>query len=145
MLYSKASLAKAKAWQDAGLGCAIPYLRRPFDPIFQYIRCKTGFDEGFMEAPTKCTVCNDPNEEDREITMDNGLPDLEEEMPEINTLSDCFTSMRKVTYGVRAVIKIIDDEDCSDPKNIKMCDDLEKEGRTISEDECTMPRYDQNR
>lgn len=140
VVYSKFSLIKAKAWQDAQLGCLIPYLTQPFQPVLQYVRCKIGLDDGFMEAPSNCTMCTDPSQEDRTITNDLNVPNIQDEM-NVRTLSDCDPSMPTISYGVRTIIKIIDDEDCENPKNQELCLEIEKEGRIIDEDACEMPRY----
>ena len=140
MIANKVSLKKMRALDRLRLGCLVPYLRRPFEPIFEELRCALGIsNEGFMEAPSNCLSCTEPTKENRTITHDLGLPNLDSEMLNVATLDNCYTNMPAVMYGARVLVKNIDDQDCEDPKYSEMCQELEQAGRILMEEECSMP------
>ena len=136
------SLFKARIWESAGLACLIPKLRRPFEPFFDWFRCKLGLAEDeFMEAPPcNVTACDNPEIEEREITMGKGIPELEFMNLKVQTKDDCFPEMTKVVYGARVLAKSVDDSSCDDPKYGSLCQELFNEGRVIIEEDCTTPR-----
>ena len=133
---------KSRIFQKLGLMCVIPKLTRPFVPFFKHFQCKLGLNEDdFMDAPPcNATVCIDPNIEDREITRDIGLPNLDDMVDGMDsTLDDCFADMTKVEYGSRILAKLVDDMPCDDPKYNATCEELVEEKRMISEDDCQSP------
>ena len=139
------STVKSKIFQRLGLSCLFPKILRPFEPILKYTRCKLGLDDdgGFMDAPTcNAVTCNEPSIEDRVITRDRGLPNLDFMMRgQVSTMDDCFDDMSKVTYGARAQAKLVDDQDCEDPIYQSLCQEMIVQNRILSEDECQTPRY----
>ena len=141
-VFSLMSLFKARVWESAGLACLIPKLRRPFEPFFDWVRCKLGLAEDeFMEAPPcNVTLCTNPEIEEREITMERDIPDLEIMNLKVQTKDDCFADMTKVVYGARVLVKSIDDVSCSDPNYEPLCQEAFEEDRVVMEDECTTPR-----
>ena len=125
--------------------CLFPKLMRPFEPIIQSFKCKLGLNEdGFMEnPPCNESTCLNPEIEDRPITRDRGLPNLDfmiEDM--VSTMDDCFNDMTKLVYGSRVLIKAVDDESCDDSRYSDTCKELLEEDRVIMEDSCTSPRYE---
>lgn len=141
LVYQKGSRAKATFYERLGLSCLVPKLVRPWMPIFQYLQCKLGLHtDDFMEAP-QCNSdrCVDPVIEDREITNDLGLPNLDNQMLEVSTIDDCFQDMRKIEYGARILVKVVDDASCDDPQYKDSCESVMEENRIISEEECELP------
>ena len=140
------SRVKAKIYQRLGLACVLPKLMRKIQntrvfQFFEALKCKLGFnDDSTMEAPScNATRCVDPVIEEREVTHDLGLRNLDSEMLEVSTLDDCFEDMRKIQYGARVLIKVIDDVRCDQPQYADMCSSLMEENRVITEDECELP------
>ena len=138
----KIARAKAKKYQKLGISCLVPRLLNLFnmDEIAESLRCKLGLEDDFMEAP-KCnsTRCTASETEDREITNDLGLPNMDNTMLSPSTLDDCFIGMKKLTYGARILIKIIDDAPCDSPEYEETCNNLLEEDRVIMEEECELP------
>ena len=95
-----------------------------------------------METPgCDDSTCNDSELEDREITQDRGLPNLDFMRMEVATMADCFGDMQKVTYGARVDAKIVDDVPCEDPNYQDICKDLEQENKIVMEDSCSSFGY----
>ena len=95
-----------------------------------------------METPgCDDSTCNDSELEDREITQDRGLPNLDFMRMEVATMDDCFGDMQKVTYGARVDAKIVDDVPCEDPNYQDICKDLEQENKIVMEDSCSSFGY----
>ena len=136
-------MAKARIVNKLGIACLFPKILRPFRPTFEYFRCKLGLeDDGFMETPgCDDSTCNDSELEDREITQDRGLPNLDFMRMEVATMDDCFGDMQKVTYGARVDAKIVDDVPCEDPNYQDICKDLEQENKIVMEDSCSSFGY----
>lgn len=137
------SMYKAAAVDKARLSCLIPTLRRPFEPILEYYRCKLGISEDpYMEAPP-CdpTICSPSEIEEREITMSRPIPSMVLMNISVETIDDCFGDMTKLVYGSRVLIKTVDDESCDDPRFSDMCQSALDDGNVIMEDSCTSPRY----
>ena len=137
------SLLKAKIYNKLGLSCLVPRLIRPFEPILRYARCKIGLDyDGFMEAhPCNGTVCMDPSIEDRTITHDLGVPNLDALRLDVSTTDDCFSDMKKIQYAARVLAKIIEDQPCDDPRYESLCNDAIEQNRILDEDSCLSVRY----
>ena len=95
-----------------------------------------------MEAAVCNSVeCTDPTLEDRIITRDRGMPNLDFMRLEVSTMADCFGDLRQINYGSRVLAKIKDDESCEDPQNKQICEELESLNRTLTEEECFSPGY----
>ena len=138
-----ASLTKTKAFEDAGLACLLPKLRRPFEPILEHFRCKLGLvEDDFMEAPP-CNpiICNKTETEEREITMGKDIPDMDLLKLKVQTKDECFPGMTKVVYGARVLVKSVDDLPCSDPKFDGVCQELFEKNQIIIEENCLSARY----
>ena len=140
---SKIAMRKARAFEKLGISCVFPRIVRPFRPTFEYLRCKLGLeDDGYMEAAVCNSVeCTDPTLEDRIITRDRGMPNLDFMRLEVSTMADCFGDLRQINYGSRVLAKIKDDESCEDPQNKQICEELESLNRTLTEEECFSPGY----
>ena len=136
------SLYKSRAWEKLGLRCLIPRLRRPFEPIFEHIRCKLGISKDqYMEAPVcNRTICSTTALEDREITMSKPIPSMIDMSLAVQTIDDCFSEMTKLVFGARILIKIVDDQDCKDPRYENICNDLFQDNMVIDEEDCSSPR-----
>lgn len=133
---------KSSIVEKLGLQCLFPTILRPFEPIFKYGRCLLGLrEDGFMRPPPcNRSTCVNPDVQDRVITRDRGLPNLDFMVDGmVSTMDDCFADMEKVMYGSRIIAKIVDDESCDNPKYDKMCQDLIKENRILLEDQCKTP------
>ena len=140
---SKLTNLKENIFQRLGLMCLFPKLLRPFEPIIQSFKCKLGLNEdGFMEnPPCNSSACLNPEIEDRPITRDRGLPNLDfmiEDM--VSTMDDCFDDMEKVTYGSRVLAKLVDDESCDDPRYTSICQEALENDKVVSEGSCQSPR-----
>ena len=132
----KLSMAKASFYEKLGLSCLVPWLLQPWVPIFDYARCQLGIKDDFMEAPIcNRTLCTDSEIEDREITNDNGMQNVDTSTLEVNTVDDCIPNMKKVTYGVRVLAKLIDD-----PEHKEECNRLIADQRIVEEETCQLPR-----
>ena len=91
--------------------------------------------------PCNASACLNPEIEDRPITRDKGLPNLDfmiEDM--VSTMDDCFDDMEKVTYGSRVLAKLVDDESCDNPKYTSLCQEALKNNNVVSEGSCQSPR-----
>ena len=138
-IQSKISDAKSRFFRKLGLACLFPKLTRPFQPIFTYTRCKLGLnDDGFMETPPcNASACINPKIENRPITRDRGLPNLDiVMMGEVSTMDDCFNDMTKVEYGTRVHAKLVDDVSCEDPRYASICQSMMEQNRVLFEDQC---------
>ena len=136
---SKISNLKTRVYRKVGLMCFIPKLIRPFEPALKYARCKLGLNEDeFMETPPcNSSACVDPRIEDREITRDLGLPNLDSMVDGMaSTLDDCFDDMEKITYGARVLAKIVDDASCDEPRYESICQSLIAENRVVPQNRC---------
>ena len=134
---------KTRVYQKLGLMCFLPKLIRPFQPYLEYTRCKLGLNEDEFMEPPPCNIsrCIDPKIEDREITRDLGLPNLDSMVDGMaSTLDDCFDDMEKVDYGARVLAKLVDDESCDDPRYESICKDLISEDRIILDTSCQSQR-----
>ena len=142
LVMQKLSMAKALFYENFGLACLVPRLLHPWEPIFDYARCQLGIKiDDFMEAPIcNRTLCTDSEIEDREITNDNGMQNIDTSTLDVNTVDDCFNNMNKVTYGVRVLAKLIDDVSCDDPEHKEECDRLIADQRIVEEETCQLPR-----
>ena len=140
----RSSLMRAKAWQQAGLACLFPKLFRPFNPIFQQIRCKLGLKEDeFMETPSYNTIlCSDSNIEEKEITMEKEIPDLKTVNFQVRTNNDCFPDEARVMFGARILVKLVEDLPCNDPKFESKCQELFEQKQIIFAEHCADPRLE---
>ena len=138
------SLYQAAAFDKLGLSCLFPTLSRPFEPLFNYLRCKLGLvQDQYMEAPgCNAKICTISELEEREITMSKPIPSLELMDMSVETIDDCFDDMNKLVYGVRVLMKNIDDDSCEDPRFGDICDQLYEEGKVLIEEDCVSPRYE---
>ena len=142
-IQSKTSPVKARIYQKLRLSCLFPKLLRPFAPTFLYLRCKLGLeDDGFMETPPcSATVCREPTIEDRVITRDRGLPNLDFMIEgQVSTMDDCFDNMKKVVYGNRVQAKLVDDESCENPRYQPLCQEEIDQNRVLLEQNCLSPK-----
>ena len=143
-MISTAKSIKSDVYHMLGLECLFPKMLRPFEPILKYSRCKLGLeDDGFMEVP-RCQSfeCQDPSVEDRMITHDKGLRNLDFIIEgRASTMDDCFPEMKKVTYGSRIQAKLVDDQSCDDPRYEAMCQEQIDQNRILHEDDCISDRY----
>ena len=142
-LQLKTSGIKAKIYQKLRLSCLFPKLLRPFAPMFLYFRCKLGLeDDRFMETPPcNATVCREPSIEDRVITRDRGVPNLDVMIEgQVSTMDDCFDDMRKVVYGTRVQAKLVDDESCENPRYQPLCQEEIDQNRVLLEQNCLSPK-----
>ena len=136
---SRISSLKSNILDELRLSCLFPRILRPFDPIFEYTRCKLGLnDDGFMETPPcNATLCREPSLQDRPITRDLGIPNFDFMMEgRVSTLDECFPNMDKIDYGARVIAKLVDDESCDDPRYSSICQDLMQQNRTVLEESC---------
>ena len=140
-IQSKIGMRKARFIEKLGIQCLFPKLLRPFTPTFEYLQCKLGLaDDGSMEAATcNSASCIDPIIEDRIITRDRGMPNLDFMRMEVSTMSDCFGDMPVISYGARVIAKVVDDQDCEDPRYKSICEELENQNRTVTEETCFTP------
>ena len=58
----------------------------------------------------------------------------------VQTIDDCFSEMTKLVFGARILIKIVDDQDCKDPRYENICNDLFQSDMVIDEENCSSPR-----
>ena len=133
-------IKKARLYEKMGLSCAVPRILHPLDDFFGYFRCLFGIEsDDYMEAPGCRTQqpCN-TTMEDRPITNDNGLRDIGTPELEINTVDDCFAGMDKIRYGVRVLIKVINDVPCENPEHSEECQQLMEAGRMVDSQDCEL-------
>ena len=136
---SRISSLKSNILDELRLSCLFPRILRPFEPIFEYTRCKLGLnDDGFMETPPcNATLCREPSIQDRPITRDLGIPNFDFMMEgKVNTLDECFPNMDKIDYGARVIAKLVDDQSCDDPKYSSICQEAMQQNRTVLEEQC---------
>ena len=136
---SKISALKSRIFQKLGLSCLFPRISRSFEPLFKYVQCTLGLnDDGFMETPTcNASACSNPSIEDRIITRDRGLPNVDSMIEGmVSTMDDCFEDMEKVVYGSRIQAKIVDDQPCEDEKYRNICQEAMSQGQILLEENC---------
>ena len=141
---SRVSSLKSNILDELRLSCLFPRILRPFEPIFEYTRCKLGFnDDGFMETPPcNATLCREPSIQDRPITRDLGIPNFDFMMEgKVSTLDECFSDMEKIDYGARVIAKLVDDQSCDDPKYSSICEEAMQQNRTVLEESCETSKY----
>ena len=144
MAQSQMSELKSKVLQKLGLSCLFPKIIRPFEPIIKFLSCTFGLNgDGFMKTPPcNSSACLNPRIEDREITRDRGLPNLDSMVEDtISTMDQCFDDMEKVTYGSRILAKLVDDQPCDDPRYAAICQEEMDKNRIILEEDCQTPGY----
>lgn len=141
---TRSSFIKAKAWEQASLACLFPKLRRPFNPIFQQIRCWLGlFEDKFMEVPLYNQIsCSESKIEDKEITMERQIPDLKIINLRVRTNDDCFPDKPKAMFGARILIKLVDDLPCTDPRFESSCQELFEQNQVIFTEDCVDSRFE---
>ena len=54
--------------------------------------------------------------EDREVTMNKTIPSMILMNISVETIDDFFQDMTKEQYGVKALINVLDDDSCDDPR-----------------------------
>ena len=61
---------KMRVATKLGIGCLVPKITRPYEPMFRYLRCKLGIkDDEYMEAAQCNTVrCEESISEEKIIT-----------------------------------------------------------------------------
>ena len=136
-VHARIGRTKIRVANKLGIGCLVPKLTHPFEPMFRYLRCKLGFkDDEYMEA-AQCNAvrCEESISEEKLIT--NSRPTTLRMMNlDVQTKSDCFKDVREVKYGARVLAKLIRDASCDDPEYQQICQDLLNENRIIEEDGC---------
>ena len=141
-IQSKISMMKTKLLDMLGLQCLFPILFHPFDPILTYFRCLLGlnYNDGFMSVPTcSSTICSQQEVEEQEIDHRLEIPPMETTDLAVRTMDSCFRSMKRVNYGTRVLVKLVDDKSCDDPKFEKECEELIAQDRVVMEDTCNTP------
>ena len=95
-----------------------------------------------METPPcNAALCREPNIEDRVITRDRGVPNLDVMIEgQVSTMDDCFGDMRKVVYGTRVQAKLVDDESCENPRYQPLCQEEIYQNRILLEQNCLSPK-----
>ena len=141
---SKFGDLKSQAFQTLGIECLLPRILRSIDPLIQPIKCALGLHEdGFMETPPcDASACSNPTVEEKLITRDRGLPNLDfmvEDM--VSTMDECFDDMEKVTYGSRVIAKLVDDQPCDDPQYATICQEAMDRNNVIFEENCKSAGY----
>jgi len=127
---------KMRVVDKLGIGCLVPKLIHPFEPMFRYLRCKLGLDEDeYMEAAQCNEISCDESLEEKVITNSRPAPMIMMDL-DVQTMSDCFGEMREVQYGARVLAKIVRDASCDDPQYEQICQELMNENRVIEEDGC---------
>jgi len=142
-IQSRISDLQSGLFEKLRIQCLIPKILRPFHPIFKYIRCLLGMededdDRGFMETPPcNASACMNPHIEDRVITHDRGMPNLDFMIEgRVSTMDDCFPDMEKVVYGSRVIAKIVDDVPCENSTYSEMCQEAIDDNRMVMEEDC---------
>ena len=119
---------------------AVTSFRAHFSLCSLYLGIKRRWVYGYPSLNS--TACTDPRIEDKEITRDRGLPNLDFMMEGMaTTMDDCFPDMDKVMYGSRIIAKLVDDVPCEDPEYNQMCKEEMEKNRVIEEDNCLTPKY----
>ena len=135
-LEEKIGSLKMRFVDKLGIGCLAPKLIRPFETMFQYIRCKLGLEEDkFMEAAQCNAMRCEESLEEQVITNSRPAPMIMMNL-DVQTMSDCFEEMREVTYGTRVLAKIVRDQPCDDPQYQEICQKQFSENRVIEEENC---------
>ena len=134
---------KSKVWEKLGLRCLFPRLRQPFEPILEHFRCELGISKDPYVEASSCnrTICRGDQVEVREITMSKPVPRMIDMNLAVQTIDDCFPGMRKLVYGARVLMKIIDDQYCGDSNYERMCTKLFEDKQVVVEEGCSTPRY----
>ena len=128
---------KMRVANKLGIGCLVPKLTRPFEPMFRYLRSKLGFKDDEYMGAAQCNAvrCEESISEEKVVTNSRpttlGMMNLE-----VQTKSDCFKDVREVKYGARVLAKLIRDASCDDPEYQQICQELLNENRVIEEDGC---------
>ena len=140
-IQSKISNLQSGLFEKLGIECLIPMILRPFHPIFKYVRCLLGMeddDRGFMETPPcNASACMNPSIEDRVITRDRGMPNLDFMIEgRVATMDDCFPEMEKIMYGSRVIAKLVEDVPCENSTYQEICQEAIDENRMIMEEDC---------
>ena len=139
---TKIKSIKMKIYDKLHIGCLFPKLIRPFEPTFEYIRCKLGLEEDeFLEAAQCNSIVCEKSLEDKIITNDRGPTPMRMMKLQAQTLSDCFDDIPKVRYGARVLAKIVRDESCDDPDYQQICQELMNEGRILDQEKCQNSEY----
>ena len=135
-------MLKAKVLDTLGLQCLLPILLHPFVPILKYVRCllDLNYNDGFMVVPgCNSSICTPLEVEEREITHRLEIPHMDTTDLSVRTMDSCFRSMKRVNYGTRVLVKLVDDKSCDDPKFEKECEELIAQDRVVMEDTCNTP------
>ena len=137
----KFSARKMAIYDQLRISCLLPRLLHPFQPIFSYVRCKLGLDDdGYMEAARCGEMRCQESLEEKTITRDIGPAPMPMMDLKVKSMSDCFIDMREIKYGARVLVKIIDDEPCSNPEYSQQCEELISQDRIVEEDRCSTTR-----
>ena len=140
---------KSNLYRKLGLSCLFPKLLRPVQPSIESIRYSLGLGtyeerKGFIDsAPCSCNMCKKPNLENKPVTRDLGLPNIDHPTYEkvVTTMDQCFQDMDNVTYGSRVIVKLVDDQPCSDPKYESICEEQMNQNRVLFEEDCQTSWY----
>ena len=126
-------------YQKLGIECLFPKLLRPYEPMFEYFRCKFGLasDDFMGTPPCNTSACLNLETIETDITRDLGLPNLDFMIEDkVSTMDDCFGDMPKVMYGARVRANLVDDESCDDPRYKQICQELMETDRVLMEQNC---------
>ena len=140
---------KSNLYRKLGLSCLFPKLLRPVQPAIESIRYSLGlgtYEErnGFIDsAPCSCNMCENSIIEDKPVTLDLGLPNIDHPTYEkvVTSMDQCFQDMDKVNYGSRVIVKLVDDQPCSDPKYESICEEQMNQNRVLYEEDCQASWY----
>ena len=140
---------KFNLYHKLGLSCLFPKFLRPVQPAIESIRSSLGLGtyeerKGFIDsAPCSCNMCKKPNLENKPITRNLGLPNMDYPTYEkvVTTMDQCFQDMDNVTYGSRVIVKLVDDQPCSDPKYESICEEQMNQNRVLYEEDCQASWY----
>ena len=148
-IFQPLSNLKSNLYRKLGLSCLFPKLLRPVQPAIESIRYSLGLGtyeerKGFIDsAPCSCNMCKNTNLENKPVTRDLGLPSIGYPTYEkvANTKDQCFQDMENVTYGSRVIVKLVDDQPCSDPKYESICEEQMNQSRVLFEEDCQTSGY----
>ena len=140
---------KFNLYHKLGLSCLFPKFLRPVQPAIESIRSSLGLGtyeerKGFIDsAPCSCNMCKNPIIENKTVTRDLGLPNMDYPTYEkvVTTKDQCFKDMEKVSYGSRVIVKLVDDQPCSDPKYESICEEQMNQSRVLFEEDCQTSGY----
>ena len=141
-IHSNVGMLKTKMLDFLGLQCLFPRLIKPFSPLLKYVRCLIGlnFDDGFMTVPScEEMICSTQETEEREITHRLEIPHMETAVLSIRTMDSCFHGMKRIDYGTRILVTLVDDQPCDNPRFLDECKELMEQDRVVTEDECETP------